>query len=164
VLQTDRLSLRRLNLADAEFILGLLNEPSWLQYIGDRGVRTLEAARAYVQNGPVAMYDRLGFGLLAIELKGQGVPIGICGLIKRDHLPDVDIGYALLPSYWGRGYAYESAAAVLAHGREVLGLRRIVAITVAENQSSIRVLQKLGMQLEQTVRAPEDGAELLLFA
>src|SRR5437870_3683417 len=108
---------------DAEFILQLLNEPSWLQFIGDRGVRTLDDARAYIIKGPVEMYARLGFGFYVVELKVDRIPIGMCGLVKRDYLDDVDIGYALLPRYWAKGYAYEAASAVLAYGTDDLGLK-----------------------------------------
>src|SRR3982750_718510 len=124
VLETDRLILRHLAPEDAEFILRLLNEPSWLRFIGDKGIRTLEDARSYILKGPVEMYARLGFGLYLVELKEGLVPTGLCGLIKRDSLKDVDIGFAFLPEYWGRGYAYESAAAVMTYGRDALGLKR----------------------------------------
>src|SRR5688572_10804905 len=93
-LTTDRLILRELTLDDAEFILGLVNEPSWLRFIGDRGVRTLDDARAYISNGPMKSYERNGFGLYLTALKGAGTPIGMCGLIKRDGLDDVDVGFA----------------------------------------------------------------------
>ena len=99
VLQTDRLRLRWISSLDAEFIVELLNEPSWLRFIGDKGVRTTQDANAYISNGPVAMYARHGFGLYLTELKEDSVPIGICGLIKRDGLDDVDIGFAFLPRY-----------------------------------------------------------------
>jgi len=163
VLETDRLALRRMSVEDAEFMLGLLNEPSWLRFIGDRGVRTLEDARAYILKGPVDMYDRLGFGLYLTELKGEGVPIGICGLVKRDFLEDVDIGFALLPGFWGQGYAYEAAAAVMEYGKEALGLKRIVAITNPENHSSIRLLEKLGLKFDRMIQATVDGPEIRLF-
>jgi RimJ/RimL family protein N-acetyltransferase len=149
---------------DAEFILGLLNEPSWLRFIGDRGVRTFQDARDYILTGPVDMYARLGFGLYAVELKEDGIPIGICGLIKRDFLDDVDIGFAFLPKYWRQGYAYEAASAVLAYGHGVLGLKRIVAITALDNHSSARLLEKLGLRFEGMVRYPDDGQEVRLFA
>jgi RimJ/RimL family protein N-acetyltransferase len=164
VLETDRLVLRRMSIEDAGFMLGLLNEPSWLRFIGDRGVRTLEDARAYLLKGPIDMYDRLGFGLYLTELKEEGVPIGICGLVKRDFLADVDIGFALLPGFWGQGYAYEAAAAVMAHGKAALGLKRIVAITNPENHSSIRLLEKLGLKFDRMIRATADGPEIRLFA
>ena len=163
VLETDRLVLRRMSAEDAEFMLGLLNEPSWLRYIGDRGVRTLEDARAYILKGPVDMYGRLGFGLYVAELKEGGVPIGICGLVKRDFLADVDIGFALLPGFWGQGYAHEAASAVMEHGKGPLGLKRIVAITAPDNHSSIRLLEKLGLRFDRMIRTTADGPEIRLF-
>jgi RimJ/RimL family protein N-acetyltransferase len=164
VLETDRLNLRRLAATDAEFIFELVNDPSWLKYIGDRGVRNIDDARNYVLNGPVAMYDRLGFGLYLVELKETGVPIGICGVLKRDSLDDVDIGFAFLPRHWGNGYAYESAAAVKTYARDVLGLGRLVAITSPDNDASMRVLERIGFRFEKTIREPSDGEELRLFA
>jgi len=163
VLETDRLILRRLSPDDAEFILRLLNEPSWLRFIGDKGVRTVEDARAYILKGPVEMYSRLGFGLYLVELKEEGSPIGICGLIKRDSLEDVDIGFAFLPKHWGRGYAYEAASAVMAYGGKALGLKRIVAITSADNDSSVRLLEKLGLRFEGMLKLSNDGEEVRLF-
>jgi RimJ/RimL family protein N-acetyltransferase len=163
VLETDRLVLRRMSVDDAEFELRLLNEPSFLRFIGDRGVRTLEDARAYLLKGPVDMYERLGFGLYITELKGEGVPIGICGLVKRDFLEDVDIGFALLPGFWGQGYAHEAAAAVMEYAKGALGLKRLVAITNPENHSSIRLLEKLGMKFDRMIRATADGPEIRLF-
>lgn len=108
------------------------------------------------------MYERFGFGLYLTELKDEGVPIGLCGLLKRDTLDDVDVGFAFLPRFWSKGYAFESASAVMAYGRSVLGLERIVAITAPDNESSIRLLEKLGMGFERTIRW-EDGAEVKLF-
>lgn len=163
VLETDRLIVRWLSADDAEFILRLLNEPSWLRYIGNKGVRTLEDARAYILNGPVEMYSRLGFGLYLVELKGKGRPIGMCGLIKRDSLEDVDIGFAFLPQYWGKGYAYEAASAVMAYGVDVLSLKRIVAITSVDNESSARLLEKLGLRFEGMIKLSNDAEEVRLF-
>jgi RimJ/RimL family protein N-acetyltransferase len=163
VLETDRLILRRLSPEDAGFILRLLNEPSWLRFIGDKGVRTVEDARNYILNGPVEMYSRLGFGLYLVELKDEGLPVGICGLIKRDSLEDVDIGFAFLPKYWGRGYAHEAASAVMAYGGSVLGLNRIVAVVSADNVSSARLLEKLGLRCEGVVRLSDDSEEVRLF-
>jgi len=163
VLETDRLILRRLSIGDAEFIIELLNEPSFLRFIGDKGVRTLEDARNYILNGPVDMYYRLGFGLYLTELKEGGAQIGICGLIKRDGLEHVDIGFAFLPRFWARGYAYESASAVMAYGKDVLGLRRIVAITSPDNHASARLLEKLGLQFERMIRLSEEAQEVRLF-
>lgn len=164
VLETERLILRRMSADDAEFILRLLNEPSWLQYIGDRGVRTLEDARNYILQGPAEMYARLGFGLYLVELKMEGIPVGICGLVKRDFLDDVDVGYAFLPQYWQQGYAYESASAVMAYSTGVLGLKRIVAITAVDNHRSAKLLEKLGLYFERMVKYPGDEKEIRLFA
>jgi ribosomal-protein-alanine N-acetyltransferase len=125
---TERLELREFSAADADFVLRLLNEPSFLRYIGDRGVRTSEDARRYIADGPVAGYARHGHGLLRVLRKSDGAGIGMCGVLKRDTLPDPDIGFSFLPQYWSQGYALEAARAVMAHARGVLGLERILAI------------------------------------
>ena len=164
VVETERLTLRRLELGDAEFILGLLNDPSFLRFIGDKGVRTLDDAREYISNGPVASYERFGFGLYLTERKEDRVPIGICGLLKRESLKDVDVGFAFLPQFWSKGYAFESASAVMAYGRNVLGLTRIVAVTSPDNDASIRLLSKLGLKFESMARLSEDSPEIQLFA
>lgn len=164
VLETERLVLRRLTAEDAAFILELVNDPDWIRFIGDRGVRTLEAARDYISNNLLAMYERHGFGLYLTELKGEGVPVGICGLIKRDSLEDVDVGFAFLPQFRGKGYGYESAAGVLEYGRKTLGLKRIVAITSLDNSGSAKLLDKLGFTYERTMRLSKDGEEVFLFA
>ena len=163
VLETDRLILRWVSLEDAEFILGLLNEPSWLRFIGDKGVRTIEDARAYILKGPVDMYSRLGFGLYLVELKEPALPIGMCGLIKRETLEDVDIGFAFLPPYWGKGFAYEAAAAVMTYGEKVLGLNRIVAITSLDNDRSAKLLEKLGLRFEETLKLAPGSEDVKLF-
>ena len=109
------------------------------------------------------MYSRLGFGLYLVALNGGGPPIGICGLIKRDSLEDVDIGFAFLPEYWGRGYAYEAASAVMAYGGNALRLKRIVAVTSVDNDSSARLLEKLGLRFEGMVKLSNDSEEVRLF-
>ena len=164
VLTTERLELRRLTLDDARFILRLVNEPSWLEFIGDKRVRTLEEARGYLAKGPLDMYARLGFGLYLTELREGATPIGICGLIKRDSLPDVDVGFAFVPEHWGKGYAYEAASAVLEYGERVFAMKRIVAITSPGNRRSIRMLERLGMVREQSLELDGDGGTSLLFA
>ena len=163
VIETKRLLLRRLAADDAEFILELLNQPSFLRYIGDKEVRSIADAVRYIQTGPVASYERFGFGLYLVELKESGGPIGICGLLKRDSLPDVDVGFAFLPTFWSQGYAFESAAAVMNYGREVLGIRRIVAITSLDNDASIRLLEKIGLRFERLIKLSEDQPEVRLF-
>jgi RimJ/RimL family protein N-acetyltransferase len=163
VIQTERLGLRQLELHDAEFILELLNEPSFLRFIGDKGVRNLDDAREYILKGPRDSYGRHGFGLYATCLL-DGTPVGICGLVKRDALEDVDVGFAFLSRYCLQGFAVESASAVLAHARRVLGLQRIVAITSPANVGSIAVLERIGLKFERMIRLQEDSPELRLFA
>jgi RimJ/RimL family protein N-acetyltransferase len=164
VLETTRLRLRRLTVDDAAFILELVNDPSWLRYIGDRGVRNHADARNYILQGPVASYGKFGFGLWLVELKAGGTPAGICGLLKRDTLPDVDVGFAFLPEFCGQGYAAEAGLATMAHAREVLGLKRIVAITAPGNERSVRTLGRMGLQFERMIRMAPDAPELQLFA
>jgi [ribosomal protein S5]-alanine N-acetyltransferase len=164
ILETKRLQLRRLSEDDAGFILSLLNEPSFIRNIGDRGVRTLDDALGYLVRGPFASYETFGFGLWMVETRSETTPIGICGLLKRDVLEDVDIGYALLPEFWSQGYALESASAVLSYASETLGLKRVVAVTNSDNISSIRLLEKLGFKYERMVRLSADASEIKLFA
>ena len=152
-----------MSLDDAGFIVELLNDPSFLRFIGDKGVRTTEDARQYILTGPMDSYDRHGFGLWLVELKGPQTGIGICGLLKRESLTDVDIGFAFLPQYRSKGFAFESAAAVMEHARAVLGLRRIVAIANDDNIGSHRVLKKLGMRFERMIRLSDDEPEIRLL-
>lgn len=162
VLETDRLNLRQANADDHEFIFRLLNEPSWLRFIGDRNIKTQEDARRYISEVLVPTYTRFGFGLYIVELKRTGRPIGLCGLIKRDDLEDVDIGFAFLRQYWHQGYAMESARAVIWHASQTFALTRIVAITSPENASSIKLLDRLGFIYERMVNF--EKARLKLYA
>jgi RimJ/RimL family protein N-acetyltransferase len=164
ILETERLVIRHLKTDDTAFILELLNEPSFIRNIGDRKVRTEEDAKKYLLNGPIESYDKNGFGLFMVELKDTSVPIGMCGLIKRDNLPDADVGFAFLPKYWMKGYAFESASAVLKYAKETLGLKRILGIVNPDNAASIRVLEKLGLKFESMVKMPQDNFEIKLFA
>ncbi len=163
ILQTERLNLRTVAVEDAPFYLGLLNEPSWIQNIGDRGVRTLEQARQAILDGPVAMQAQRGHSLYVVEIKDGLAPAGLCGLIKRDSLVDVDIGYAFLPKYWGQGYAYEAAQAVVQYAKDTVGLKRLAAITSPENGSSNRLLRKLGFQFEKLTRFEPSGNDTNLY-
>lgn len=164
VLETDRLSLRHLTEEDAEFVLGLLNEPSFLRYIGDRGVRTVEQARRYVLDVPVASYEENGFGLYLVELKETREPLGMCGLVNREGLEDVDIGFAFLPAFWSQGYAFESASAVMSYAGDTLGLQRVIAIASSDNDRSFKLLKKLGLEFETMIRLSEDDPELSLYS
>ena len=164
VLETQRLILRRLATSDAPFILELVNDPDWLRYIGDKGVRNLDDARAYIENGPMAMYERAGFGLFRVELKTDGTPIGMCGLIRRDTLPDVDIGFAYLPQYRAHGYGREAARATLDYGKDVVGLKRIIAITSPDNDASGRLLEAVGLRFERSFDISPDDRSVRLYA
>ncbi|HEY6221088.1 MAG TPA: GNAT family N-acetyltransferase [Candidatus Eisenbacteria bacterium] len=164
VLESQRLILRRFSLEDAAFALALVNDPAWLKYIGDRNVRTVEDARAYLRKGALDMYERFGFGMYVVTLKGSGEPIGTCGLIKRESLDDVDIGFAFLPQFRGQGFALESAVAVLEHGKRALGLKRIVAIVSPANRRSIAILEKIGLKFERKLKLPGEDEEISLYA
>jgi RimJ/RimL family protein N-acetyltransferase len=164
VLETERLVLRTASLDDAEFMLRLLNEPSFLQFIGDRGVRTADDARRYIASRLLESYERNGYGLWVVEPKGTGAPIGISGLVKRDTLPDADIGFAFLPEHWGRGYAAESALASMRYGLDTLGLPRLLAITNPDNAASIRLLERIGLTFERMIRLVDDAPEVRLFS
>jgi RimJ/RimL family protein N-acetyltransferase len=163
LIETERLILRRLSVDDAPFILQLLNEPSFVRYIGDKGVRNLDDARRYILDGPVASYEQNGFGLYLVELKENARPIGISGILKRPGLPDPDIGFAFLPAYWSQGYAVESAAGVMRHARDVLGLKRILAITWRDNEASAKLLGKIGLRFERMIALTEGAPEVRLF-
>ena len=163
VTETERLVLRRLHEGDADFIFELVNDPDWLRNIGDKGVRSLDDALGYLRKGPLDMYARLGFGLWCVEIKGTGTPIGMCGLIKRDSLDDVDIGFAYLPAFRGAGYAREAAQATLAQARDVFGLRRVVAIVSPHNRDSAKLLGKVGFGFERKLALSADD-EVDLYA
>jgi RimJ/RimL family protein N-acetyltransferase len=160
-MQTERLVLRRLEPGDAGFILELLNERAFLQYIGDKGVRTPDDARDYILKGPIDSYAQHGFGLYAVCV--HDAPIGICGLVKRDGLADPDVGFAFLARCGSKGYAVEAAGAVVTHARQVLRIRRIAAITAPDNSRSIAVLEKIGLKYERMIRLAEHSPELKLF-
>jgi RimJ/RimL family protein N-acetyltransferase len=164
VLETKRLILRELLTDDNKFILRLLNEPSFIENIEDKGVRTLEDATAYLLNGPIASYKKNGFGLWLVLTKDTNTAIGMCGLIKRDILKDVDIGYAFFPEYCSKGYALESATAVMSYAKEQLGLKRLLALVNFDNQRSIKLLDKLGFHYERNIQlSAQDEKEVRLF-
>ena len=164
ILETERLILREIAIEDAEFLLRLLNEPSFISNIGDRNVRTIEDAERYALNGPITSYEQHGFGLYLVVLKETGEAIGICGLVKREAFADADIGYAFLPEYWGKGYAIEATAATKSYAFEQLGQRRLLAIVNPENESSIRLLKKLGLGFTRMVRMSDDAPEICLYS
>jgi [ribosomal protein S5]-alanine N-acetyltransferase len=158
---TNRLIIRPLTLEDGPFILRLLNEPSFIENIGDKGVRTLTQAEDYLTQGPLASYAAHGHGLWLVQHRETGAPMGMCGLIRRDTLPEVDLGYAFVPEFWGLGYAREAAEACIACGRDTFGLRGLLAIVSPGNVSSIRLLLALGFQRTGTMSyAPGDEVDV----
>ncbi|WP_421290529.1 GNAT family N-acetyltransferase [Aeromonas veronii] len=163
MITSSRLILREMIVTDAPFILELLNDGDFYRYIGDRGIRTLEQAQEYIQQGPAVSYARYGHGLYLVERKEDGASLGICGLIKRDALEQVDIGYAFLPQYRGQGYAIEAAQAVLVDGKSRLGIVQVVAIVTPGNERSIGLLAKLGLVRSRLVKLSEDADECLLL-
>jgi RimJ/RimL family protein N-acetyltransferase len=164
VAETARLRLRWLQDADAPFVLELLNDPGWIRWIGDRKVHAEAAAQHYIEDRLAAGYRKHGFGLNLVELRATREPLGLAGLIKRDTLDDVDLGFAFLERHRGRGYAREAAAACLEQARGALGLQRLVAIVLSGNERSLALLRTLGFAFERTVRLSADDYELELHA
>ena len=161
-LETPRLTLRRFVPEDAPFVVTLLNDAAFLRFIGDRGVRTPDDALGWIANGPAASYARHGHGLYLVSRRDDGVPIGICGVLRRDNLPDPDLGFAFLPEFRSQGYGLAAATAALRQAREALGIGRIAAVVSPDNVASIGLLRKLGFVHEGMVRMAEDEAEIEL--
>lgn len=165
IAETNRLLISKITLKDATFFLELVNSPGWLKYIGDRKIRSVKDAKAYLQKGTLKSYVDFGFGFYKLLLKEKdNIPIGICGLIKREQLDDVDIGFALLPEFEGKGLGYEASVSVLQLAKDKFGLEKIVAITLPNNKSSIKLLEKLGLTYQKGIKPFDDDEELLLFA
>lgn len=164
ILETERLMLRELQHGDASFIIQLLNSPGWLQYIGDRNVHTKEDAIRYINEGPRKSYRENGFGLYVVERKNNRIPIGICGLLKRETLQHPDIGFAFLPEFEGQGFAFEVAQAIMQHAKDHLKIANVCAITRADNVKSIKLLEKLGLVYVRQIRLPPAHEELLLYS
>ncbi len=165
IAETPRLVISKFEVSDAPFFLELVNTPTWLTYIGDRGIKTIEHAEERIKEGHLKSYENYGFGFYKVLLKEENLqPIGTAGLIKREALDDVDIGFALLPGYEGNGFGYESAAEILTLAEHAFKLQRVAAITLPTNESSIKLLKKLGLKYEKKVVLFEDDEELLLFA
>ncbi|HEY1076671.1 MAG TPA: GNAT family N-acetyltransferase [Fontimonas sp.] len=163
MLETERLRLGPLSDDDAPFIVELLNEPSFIRNIGDRQVRTIEDALRYIDNGPRASLRQHGFGMLRVGLRDDDRPIGVCGLIRRDTLPAVDLGFAYLAAHHRQGYAVEAARVIMAQAHGPLALSRVLAITLPDNAGSIRVLQRIGFVAAGTVRLGDESELLNLY-
>ncbi|MBT8089042.1 MAG: GNAT family N-acetyltransferase [Gammaproteobacteria bacterium] len=163
-LETERLSLRRITLQDADLMLAIWNDPAFMRHVGDRGIRTANEAKAALKEGAFKLYDDYGYGPYCMSLKQRGARIGICGLFRRDNLDDPDIGFATLPNYCGMGFAAEAAHAVLAHARDDLGIQRLTAIVSPENRASIRLIEKLGMSFERGITMPGEEDDISLYS
>ena len=163
ILETERLRLREFSLTDTEFIIELVNSPGWLQFIGDRNIKDEERAVIYLENGPLKSYVQNGFGLWLVEKKDEGNAIGMCGIIRRDNLETPDIGFAFLPQFEGKGYAYEIANATLFYAKQSLNIPKICAITLPANTKSIKLLEKIEMKFEKTFSFSNNAEELLLY-
>lgn len=164
IISTNRLHITQLSeVLHASFILQLVNTPGWLQYIGDRGIHTLQDAAEYIAKGPVASYVTYGYGLWLIKRAEDDALVGMCGLIKRDYLPHPDLGYALLPAYEGKGYAVEATKAVLQYAKDNLSIPVVAAITTDDNVRSLRLLFKLGFDFIGMISPPDQEEELMLL-
>jgi RimJ/RimL family protein N-acetyltransferase len=164
VAETERLRLLEFTRDDAPFLLELLNTPEWIKFIGDRNIKTLEEAQNYASSRLISSYHRFGFGLYKVELKDNSTPIGMCGLVRREALDDVDLGFAFLPEYTGRGYAEEAGSATIDLARKKVKSKRLVAITMVDNSHSINLLRKLGFNFEKTVNFPGEDQTLMMYS
>ncbi len=162
-LSTKRLALRWLTTEDADFMLQIWNDAEFLRFVGDRGLRSNTDARQAIEMGPLRLYAEFGYGPYLVILKPGREPVGICGLFRREGLPDPDIGFAFLPAYRGRGYAREAADAVIREAR-ALGLKRLTAIVAPENANSVRLIETLGLRFEQVLRLRGDDRDASLYA
>ncbi len=163
MIDTERLTLREFTSDDAPFVLALVNDPDWIKFIGDRGVRTLDDARTYIAERLQKSYRKLGFGMWLVERKEDGAAIGMCGLLKRDYLDALDIGFGFLPDFRGQSYAFEAANAVMDYGKSELGLKRLLGFVLVGNQKSVTLLERLGMQYERNFQIPGDDDDLELY-
>jgi RimJ/RimL family protein N-acetyltransferase len=164
IVETQRLILREITVEDAEFVLRLVSEPSFVSNIGDKGLRSIEDAERFILDGYWTNQERPGYGMFLAELKDRGIPIGCCGLLYRKVLDVTDIGFAFLPEYWNRGFAYEAAQAILEYGHSTLGIAKIVGLTSADNLGSIKLLKKLGMKFEKNVKMSDDDPGTVLYS
>ena len=163
ILETKRLFLRHLVRDDAEFILHLLNEPSWLEFVGDKNVYNLNDAKKYIELAPMMMYERYGFGLYLVCAKETSIPMGLCGLMKRDNLDDADLGYAFLPKFWHKGFALEAVKSILSYAKNTHQLSRILALSKSSNTASIKLLNKVGFLFDRDLKLLENEENLQIY-
>jgi RimJ/RimL family protein N-acetyltransferase len=163
-LQTERLSLRRLTLEDADLMLAVWNDPAFYKYVGDRGIRTREQAQEAMAAGALQLYENYGYGPFRVALRESDQPIGICGLFRREGFDDPDIGWSVLPDHGGKGFAFEAGTAVLNYAFEELALNYVVAFISAENMPSIGLAKKLGLRYERMTRMVGDEEDVCLYS
>ena len=163
ITETDRLRIRQLTENDAAFALKLYTSKPFLRFVGDKSLSSVDDARQYLIDGPITMYRTHGIGLYMVELRHCQTPLGICGLIKRDTLDDIDIGYGFLPEFFGMGYGYESTKAVMNFGKNTLKLKKLVAITTEDNADSIKLLSRLGLSFARNIEEAEGQPALGLY-
>lgn len=164
VLHTERLTLTRLSYDDCDFVYELVNEPAFKRFIGDKKVNTLADAREYLRTGPIGSYEQHGYGMFLVSTKESCEAVGMCGLVKRDQFEDPDVGFAFLQRFWARGFALESAQAVVNYGAGQLGLQRMIAIVDPRNKASVRLIRKLGFAYERMVRMQGDEFDIQLYS
>ena len=162
--ETERLLVREFTKDDGPFVFELMNSEGWLKYIGDRNIKSIEAAEAYIEKTYFPSYELNGHGAYIVILKETGKPVGSCGLYKRDNLEHPDVGFAFLTNYLGKGYGFEATQGVMKHAEETLGLTTFLGFTLADNTVSIKLLEKLGLKKKGPFFLKDDPEELLLFS
>lgn len=164
MIETERVLLQEVTSEDKSFLFELMNTASWIQYIGDRNIRTVEDAEEYIEKNIRKAYQEYGLGMYKMVSKENDKPMGLCGLLKRDYLNSIDIGFAILPEYEGKGYTYEAAKAVRDFGFNTLKTEKIAGITMEENVKSRKLLEKLGLKYVGMVRTSPDTEEIMLYS
>ena len=163
-LETDRLQLQWLTLADTPLMYSIWNDPAFVRYVGDRGIETLEMAETAMRDGPLHLYETYGYGPFRVTRRSDGAVAGVCGLYRRENLDAPDLGFAFLPDYRGLGFGYESSCAVLRYARDELELETVTAIVSPRNTASIALLLKLGLVFEKAIRMPGDDEDVSLYS
>jgi len=163
-LKTERLHLRWLTEDDADLMLAIWNDPAFIRFVGDRGIRTLDEALEAMRGGVLKLYRDFGYGPYRLAVHGSDEAMGICGLFKRENLEFPDIGYGLLPAFCGAGYAFEAARAAADHAREHMQLSELCAIVTPANTRSVHLLEKLGMTAGEPIRMPGDDEDVVLYS
>ena len=162
-LQTERLSLRRLTLDDAELMLAVWNDPAFIRYVGDRGIRSIDAARVALEEGALKLFSDYVYGPFRVALIADDTPVGVCGLFRREGLDEPDIGFSILPRHWRKGYAYEAASAIVRYAKTHIQLKRLSAVVSTENAASVALIKKLGLQFERMRRLPGDDDDVAIY-